>query len=94
LSQITDRTKQDPQSGAYVPTGQTYAGNEVDKFLDPNTRCTSVEKDNNVAADFKDAWLKKWKDQIDDQSSTVQDAGIKGAPQASGDNANKQPLFG
>jgi len=66
----------------------------VDKFLSPANRKTLSELQNDIPADFKDKWLEKWKDQVDDQSSEVKSAGLKGAPAASGPNADKAPLFG
>jgi len=94
LHRIEDKNVKNPQTGEYEATGKTYAINVADKFLSPSDRRTVAETQNNIPADFKTIWLEKWKDKIDDQSSEVKNAGIKGAPAASGDRADKAPLFG
>lgn len=94
LHRIEDKNAKNTQTGEYEPTGQTRTTNVVDKFLNAADRKTVSEIQNNIPADFKDKWLEKWKDQIDDQSSEVKNAGLKGAPAASGNNADKAPLFG
>ena len=94
LHRIEDKNSKNTQTGEYEPTGQTYATNVVDKFLAAADRRTVAEIQNNIPADFKDRWLEKWKNQVDDQSTEVKNAGIKGAPAASGNNADKAPLFG
>jgi len=93
LNQIQDKTARNDATGQYEPTGQTYSTNVVDKFLNESVRKTAVEIANNVDATFADAWLAKWKGQIDDQSTEVKGAGIKGAPAASGAAAPKANLF-
>lgn len=94
LHQIQDKQAKNAQSGAYEATGKTFETNVVDKYLDPRTRRTVSELKNNLEADFQKKWLEKWKGQIDDQSTEVKSAGLKGAPAASGDNAAKTNLFG
>ena len=94
LHRIEDKNAKNTQTGEYEPTGKTYSTNVVDKFLSPANRKTLSELQNDIPADFKDKWLEKWKDQVDDQSSEVKSAGLKGAPAASGPNADKAPLFG
>lgn len=95
LRQIQDKTAKDAQSGEYKPTGQVFETNVIDKFLDPLTRHTASEKMNGVDADFQTRWVEKWKDNIDDQSSGVNNAGQKGAPAPSGGGGEaKAPLFG
>lgn len=94
LNQIQDKQKKNESTGKYEPTGATYSTNVVDKFLDPNTRKTAAEKRSDVDAQFNEQWLAKWKDQIDDQSTDVKGAGLKGAPVASGEAAPKTSLFG
>lgn len=91
--QVQDKTAKDTQTGEYKPTGQTFSKNSVEKFLDPRSRKTLSEKKNDLSADFKDQWLKKWQGQVDDQSSEVKGAGMKGAPAPSGEQAEKAPLF-
>ena len=93
LHQIQDKTAKNAQTGEYEATGKVYATNVVDKFLSPDERKTSTEIKNNIPADFAEKWLAKWKDQIDDQSTEVKGAGLKGAPIASGDAAPKTNLF-
>lgn len=94
LHRIENKNAKNTQTGEYEPTAQTYSTNVVDKFLSAANRKTVSELQHDIPADFKDKWLDKWKGQIDDQSITVQNAGIKGAPAASGDNAAKANLFG
>jgi hypothetical protein len=94
LHQVNDKRAKNTQTGEYEPNGQTYAGNVVDKFLDARDRKTVVERDNNVEADYKNKWETKWGGQIDDQSTEVKSAGLKGAPSASGESAEKTDLFG
>jgi len=94
LHRIEDKNSKNTQTGEYEATGQTRDSNVVDKFLNAADRRTVSELQNNIPADFKDKWLEKWKDQVDDQSSEVKNAGLKGAPAASGAAADKAPLFG
>ena len=94
LYQIQDKNSKNLQTGAYEPTGQTYSTNTIDKFLSPDERKTAAEIANKIPADFAEKWLAKWKGQIDDQSTEVKSAGLKGAPVASGDAAPKSSLFG
>jgi len=93
LHQIQDKTSQNTQTGDYEPTGKVYEVNVADKFLHPSDRKTWSEMKNNVPADFKDKWLERWEGKVDDQSSEVKGAGLKGAPAVSGDNAEKTDLF-
>lgn len=93
LHQIQDKTSQNAATGDYEPTGQTYATNVIDKFFDPINRKTAVEIANNIPGDFAKQWLDKWENQIDDQSTEVKGAGLKGAPMATGDAAPKTNLF-
>lgn len=93
LSIIEDKTKKNDQTGNYDPTGQTYATNTVDKFLHPQDRRTAGEMRNDIPSDFAEKWEAKWNDQVDDRSTEVKDAGMKGAPQASGDDTAKSGLF-
>jgi len=93
LNQIQDKTAKNDATGEYDPTGQTYTTNVVDKFMNEQTRQTAVEITNKVDATFADTWLAKWKGQVDDQSTEVKGAGIKGAPAASGAAAPKANLF-
>lgn len=93
LDQIQDKTKKNEQTGKYEPTGATYHTNVIDKFLDAQTRKTASEINNNLDATFADLWAAKWENNIDDQSTEVKGAGLKGAPQASGDAAPKDKLF-
>lgn len=94
LHQIQDKTAKNAASGEYEATGKTYATNVVDKFLSPDERKTIIEIKSSIPADFSEKWLAKWKDQIDDQSTEVKGAGLKGAPVASGEAAPKTSLFG
>jgi hypothetical protein len=94
LHVIEDKTKKNDQTGNYEPTGQTYGTNLVDKFFRAADSKTHSEAKNNIEADFAKKWLDKWKDQVDDRSSDVKDAGMKGAPAPSGDSAEKTSLFG
>lgn len=94
LNQIQDKTAKNAATGEYEATGKTYATNVVDKFLSPDERKTSTEIKNNIPADFAAKWEAKWKGQVDDQSTEVKGAGLKGAPVASGDAAPKTSLFG
>jgi hypothetical protein len=94
LNQIQDKTAKNAATGEYEATGKVYSTNVVDKFLDPVERKTSSEIKNGIPADFADKWLAKWKGQVDDQSTEVKGAGLKGAPVASGDAAPKTSLFG
>lgn len=94
LNQIQDKTAKSAQTGEYEPTGQVYTTNVVDKFLHPNDRRTAAEIAANIPPAFAEAWLAKWKGQVDDQSTEVKGAGLKGAPVPSGDSAPKASLFG
>lgn len=94
LHRIENKNTKNTQTGEYEPTGKTYNINVIDKFLHPGNRKTVSELQHDVPADFKDKWAEKWKGQIDDQSTEVQNAGVKGAPAATGENADKAPLFG
>lgn len=94
LHRVEDKNAKNTMTGEYEPTGQVRSSNAIDKFLNAADRKTLVEIQNNIPADFKDKWVEKWKDQIDDQTTEVKNAGIKGAPAASGSNADKEPLFG
>ena len=94
LHQIQDKQAKNAQSGEYEATGKTFETNVIDKYLDPRSRRTVSELKNNLEADFQKKWLEKWKGQIDDQSTEVKSAGLKGAPAASGENATKTNLFG
>jgi len=94
LHQIQDKTAKNTQTGEYEPTGKTYATNVVDKFLDPLTRKTATEAKNNIDADFAAKWEAKWHGQVDNQAEGNKDAGLKGAPVATGDAAPKTSLFG
>lgn len=93
LSQIEDKTAKNAQSGKYEPTGKTYSINVIDKYLDPNDRCTAQEKASKVSSSFADAWLAKWKGQISDQSTGSKTAGQPGVPAATGEVAKKSSLF-
>lgn len=93
INRVENKNAKNTQTGEYEPTGQTYSTNIVDKFLSASNRKTLSEIRHDVPADFKDKWLEKWKDQIDDQSTAVHNTGIKGAPATSGNNADKKPLF-
>jgi hypothetical protein len=94
LNQVEDKTAKNAQTGVYEPTGKTYSTNVIDKYLDPNTRCTAQEKSNKVDSTYADAWLVKWKDQVSDQSTGSKTAGQPGAPAATGEVAKKTTLFG
>lgn len=94
LNQVEDKTAKNAQTGNYEPTGKTYSTNVIDKYLDPNDRCTSQEKAHNVESTFAASWLTKWKGQISDQSTATKTAGQPGAPAATGEIAPKATLFG
>ena len=94
LNQIQDKTAKNSQTGKYEPTGKTYSTNVVDKFLNAADRKTASEVRNKLDGDFAPKWLAKWKGQIDDQSTEVKTAGLKGAPAVSGEAAPKTSLFG
>jgi hypothetical protein len=94
LHQIQDKTAKNLQTGEYEPTGKVFGTNVIDKFLDPDTHKTHSEVKNNIDSAYAGQWLAKWKGQIDDQSTEVKGAGLKGAPVASGDAAPKTSLFG
>ena len=94
LNQVEDKTAKNAQSGQYEPTGKTYSTNVVDKYLDPNDRCTAQEKANNVESTYAASWLAKWKGQVSDQSTVAKAAGQPGAPAATGEVAKKATLFG
>lgn len=93
LHRIEDKRSRNDRTGEYEPTGQTFATNIVDKFLNPRDRKTVSETRNGIDATYQEQWLDKWKDQIDDKSTEVNNAGTKGAPSPSGENADKAPLF-
>ena len=93
LHTIEDKTKKNDQTGAYEPTGATFAKNTVDKFLTAEGRLTSAEKTAGVASAFAADWLEQWKGKINDESTEVKGAGTKGAPAATGDAAPKTALF-
>jgi len=103
LHTIEDKTKKNdqfdsskPKSKAnkqYIPTGDTRSFNSIDKFLNAADRKTVAERDADIDSAFAADWLSKWKGVVDDQSSDVKSAGLKGAPAATGDNVAAAPLF-
>ena len=94
LHQIQDKRAKNDATGKYEPNGQTFSTNVIEKYLSPDERKTSAEIANSLNADWQEKWLAKWKDQIDDQSTEVKSAGLKGAPAANGEAAPKTSLFG
>lgn len=85
LHQIQDKTKHNPQTGKYDPTGETFEMNAFDKFLSPKDRKTWGETENNTPADFQQSWLDRWKGNVDDRSTgTAATGGTTGLPAATG----------
>lgn len=77
----------------YLPTGDTRSKNTIDKFLAASDRKTAQETAAGVESAFAESWLTQWKSKINDESTEVKSAGLKGAPAATGENATKAPLF-
>ena len=55
-----DKTKKNDSTGEYEPTGEFVENNKIVKFLDPETRRTKTEIENELEeAVFADTWLEK-----------------------------------
>lgn len=93
LYQIVDKTAKN-DAGEYVPTGQVRKVNTVDKYFNAQTRMTTSEITAKLPkGEFAEAWLAKWKDQIDDTSTKNVNPSVVGAPVAAGKAAPKTGLF-
>ena len=69
LHQIVDKNQKNPATGNYEPTGDTREVNVFSKAFHPENGMTMTEiEGESKTAEFKQKWLKKWKDVIDDQS--------------------------
>lgn len=85
LKQIVDKVEYDESAKEYKPTGETRLNNEADKFFRLRDGLTVQEiRGKQTEAVFKDKWIGKWKDQVDDKSDpkAAQNTGTAGAPGA------------
>jgi len=97
IKQLVDKNEKDPNSGEYVPTGETRTENEVDKFFRFRDGLTVTEIRGKMATpEFKNKWLDKWQGEIKDKSTGTAGV-IAGAPIAAkretGKQAPKESLF-
>jgi len=93
VNEIQDKETKNTQTGEYEPTGQTKNVNAIHAYLSASDYRTASEVRHNLTADYKEIWLKKWKDKVNDRSSQVKNNGSQGAPVASGNAAEKSDLF-
>lgn len=70
VKQLVDKTKKNDQTGAYEPTGETRAENEVDKVFRTRDGMTVAEITAKATeAKFKGQWAAKWEGQVRDKST-------------------------
>lgn len=87
----------------YVATADTREGNEIKKVFDVATKLTVTEMQNEAAATFWDAWLKKNLGQVEDKRTVKGDTGGQsgrparvaqdGPPMSGGADAPRSSLF-
>lgn len=89
-----DKTKQNPQTGQYEPTGEFFESNRIDKVMHAETNQTLTEAREGKAPVFQTAWIEKNQGKIRDRSKGVQ--GKAGAPAAAQKSQQGTPssLFG
>ena len=96
IKQLVDKTAKDPDSGEYVPTGETRHENEVDKFFRQRDGLTVPEiKARLVEPAFRDKWAAKWKGEVRDKTTDTSGA-VDGPPKAKrevGKQAPQELLF-
>lgn len=89
LKQLEDKTKENPTTGEYEPTGETRETNAIDKVFHPELKVTLPEA--RIAAAkgvtpepaFYDAWLKRNQGQVKDRTKGAK-GGAAGAPPKAG----------
>jgi hypothetical protein len=83
LKQIVDKTKQDPTTKEYLPTGETREENEVDKLFRVKDKMTVAEiRAQETEPKFYTTWGEKWIGKTRDRST--KNGGTTGAPKATG----------
>jgi len=98
VNQIVDKTAKDPDTGEYLPTGETRHENEVDKFFRQRDGLTVPEiKARLKEPAFRDKWVAKWKGEVKDKTSDTSGA-TAGAPKPKpkreiGKQAPQEKLF-
>lgn len=80
VRQIVDKTKQNPQTKEYEPTGETMEENTITKVFHPTMKLTIPEAREQKEATFWDLWIAKNKGKVSDRSKGVE--GKKGTPGA------------
>lgn len=91
-----DKTKQNPTTGNYDPTGETYVINTIDKFMYPGTKGTMHEHSKGMEpGQFYKAWLDKNQGkQRDNSKGTAPKSGMPGMNQGSNAGASGQQSSG
>ena len=95
IESIEDKNTQD-DSGKYVPTGETRRQNNVNKFFHGDTKLTLNEvKAQKEEPEFHDAWVKKNKDTVVNNSKATPEGktGSPSAAAATAAGAPTKPLF-
>lgn len=81
IKQKVDKTKKNPTTGTYEPTGETREENEIDKFFRTRDRMTTAEiRAKAETAAFADTWIAKWQGKERDRSKGAAAAGTAGLP--------------
>lgn len=96
VKQIVDKTKKNPATGAYDPTGETREENEIHKLFDAENGCTVAElRAGATVPYFLEGWENKWKGQVRNRAKgTKGDSGTAGAPASPGAMKKPGSLFG
>lgn len=81
LKQTVDKTKKNPATGIYEPTGETRDENEIDKFFRERDRMTTAEiRAQAETASFVETWLKKNEGNTRNKAKGAAAAGTAGLP--------------
>ncbi len=92
LERKENKQKLNESTGNYEDSGDTREVNVIAKILDVGTGLTANEMAaGKTEPDFKNAWLDKWKDKVDDRSKSTGTAAKSGSPATSG---GAKKLFG
>ncbi|AZU99635.1 single-stranded DNA-binding protein [Vibrio virus vB_VspP_SBP1] len=84
LKEIQDKTKANPATGKYEPTGETREVNVIDKVFRAESGLTVAEaRLGQDTGDFMDKWVNKWSGKTRDKSKGAAAAGKAGAPNQS-----------
>tara|TARA_R110000851_G_scaffold24091_2_gene69914 strand:- start:738 stop:1478 length:741 start_codon:yes stop_codon:yes gene_type:complete len=69
IHQVVDKNVKN-DAGEYIPSGETRAENEVDKFFRAKDKMTTAEiRAEATEPDFHDKWVTKWEGQVKDRST-------------------------